>query len=375
MEQFLPFTHFFKLNNVRASYDGTSLKRLVDTRWSGHLDAAKSFENNYVEIRKTSKSSTTNKTLEQEQRASADGLLTQISKRVFVSLNCYIGKILKIMDILNKILQSSKESLLSALNAVQSTREEFQSLRNELSQSKIEEAVNNFCEDNGIKNNAKEKRSREIPERFSEFIIMALLPGENVANVTQILCDFLDSLEEDFEARFSEENNEIWCAMGALLPGTLNFLNFESLKPLFKYMEILPVCMKDGSTELTIDDLQAGCSIFRRVLSSLDLKSFHNNREEIDIIKVAAYFNKKYPEAAPILCNLYLIAITAGYASARVECLFSALTAIDTPQRRSMTSEREADLTYLLFERKTLSLVAFDNFLREWQKKPRKMVF
>ena len=204
---------------------------------------------------------------------------------------------------------------------------------------------------------------------------MDLLPGENVANVTQILCERLDSLEEDFEARFSEENNEIWCAMGALLPGTLNFLNFESLKPLFKYMKNLPVCMKDGSTELTVDDLKAECSIFSRVLSSLDLKSFHNNCEEIDIIKVAAYLSKKYPEAAPILCNLYLIAITAGYASARVECLFSALIAIDTPQRRSMTNEREADLTYLLFERKTLSLVTFDNFLREWRKKPRKMVF
>ena len=74
-----------------------------------------------------------------------------------MSLTCYVGKILKIMDILNKIFQSSKESLLSALNAVQSTREELQSLRDELSQSKIEEDVNNFCEANGIKNNAREK--------------------------------------------------------------------------------------------------------------------------------------------------------------------------------------------------------------------------
>ena len=123
---------FFKPSNVRAAYNGTSLKRLNDTRWSGHLDAAKPFEKNDVEIRKTLISSTTNKKLEQEQRALADGLLTQLSKRVFVSLTCYVGKILKIMDILNKIPQSSKESLLSALNAVQSTREELQSLRSEL---------------------------------------------------------------------------------------------------------------------------------------------------------------------------------------------------------------------------------------------------
>ena len=59
----------------------------------------------------------------------------------------------------------------------------------------------------------QKKKRREIPVRFSEFIIMDLLPGEKVANVTQILCEFLDSLEEDFEFRFSEENNEVWCAL------------------------------------------------------------------------------------------------------------------------------------------------------------------
>ena len=70
---------------------------------------------------------------------------------------------------------------------------------------------------------------------------------------------------------------------------------------------------------------------------------------------------KDYCDAAPILCNMYLIAITAGFASSRVERLFSSLTAIDTAQRRSMTSKREADL----FERKTLPSLTFDDFLKE----------
>ena len=58
-----------------------------------------------------------------------------------------------------------------------------------------------------------------------------------------------------------------------------------------------------------------------------------------------------------------------------VECLFSSLSAIDTAQRRSMTSKREADLTYLLFERKTLQSLTFNDFLKEWKKKPRKLCF
>ena len=162
---------FFKLSNARAAYNGTSLKRLVDTRWSrGHLDAAKSFEKNDVEIRKTLKSSTTNKKLEQEQRALADGLLTQLSKRGFVSLTCYVGKILKIMDILNKILQSSI-AFVSLECCTIHTREV---LRNELSQSSCQQLLQGQWR----KEQCKGKRSREIPAPFSEFIIMDLLPGE-----------------------------------------------------------------------------------------------------------------------------------------------------------------------------------------------------
>ena len=84
---------------------------------------------------------------------------------------------------------------------------------------------------------------------------------------------------------------------------------------------------------------------------------------------------KNYRDIAPILCNMYLIAVTAGFASARVECLFCSLTGIDTPQRRSMTTDREADLTYLYFESKTLQSLIFDDFLREWRNKPRKLCF
>ena len=46
----------------------------------------------------------------------------------------------------------------------------------------------------------------------------------------------------------------------------------------------------------------------------------------------------------------------------------SSLIAADASQWRSMTSEREVDLTYFLFERKPLSLIAFVNILCEWKK-------
>ena len=80
---------------------------------------------------------------------------------------------------------------------------------------------------------------------------------------------------------------------------------------------------------------------------------------------------KNYCDDGPILCNMCLIAITVGFASARVECLISSLTGIDTAQRKSMTSKLEADLTYLLFERKHNNLT-FADFFKKWKKKHRK---
>ena len=140
--------------------------------------------------------------------------------------------------------------------------------------------------------------------------------------------------------------------MYAIVPDTSMFLDFETLKSLFGYMKHVPICMSNKTSGLS----------FERVLSSLDLKTFENNRSEIDIFKELL---RHCTNSLQHLSDCY----TAGFASARVECLFSSLTAIDTAQRRSMTSKLEADLTYLLFESKTLQSLTFDDFLKEWKKK------
>ena len=59
--------NFFKLSNVNETYEGTSLKRSIEIRWSGHLEPAKALQTNYAEIRKTLQSSRTNKKLESDQ--------------------------------------------------------------------------------------------------------------------------------------------------------------------------------------------------------------------------------------------------------------------------------------------------------------------
>ena len=70
--------------------------------------------------------------------------------------------------------------------------------------------------------------------------------------------------------------------------------------------------------------------------------------------KLCAFMVTNHANNAPILTKVYKVAVTAGYASAPVECLFSALTKVDAPQRRRVKTKREADLAFLHYERKTL---------------------
>ena len=73
--------------------------------------------------------------------------------------------------------------------------------------------------------------------------------------------------------------------------------------------------------------------------------------------------------------NVYRVASTAAFASARVESLFSALTKIDATQWRSMDTEREADLTFLFYEKDTLIVHKFEDFLKIRQAQAKKNWF
>ena len=82
--------------------------------------------------------------------------------------------------------------------------------------------------------------------------------------------------------------------------------------------------------------MDAECRVYRRILlKEYDKGVFlHENHKKVDLNKVCAFMVKAHIDCAPVLTMLYRVAATAGYDSARVECLFSALTKVGAPQRR-----------------------------------------
>ena len=78
---------FFKLAAVHEECNGQNLKRLIVTRWSGHLQSCKQIQENYHKIVRTLESALTNKRLKVENRAKATGLFVQAISREFILLS------------------------------------------------------------------------------------------------------------------------------------------------------------------------------------------------------------------------------------------------------------------------------------------------
>ena len=96
-------------------------------------------------------------------------------------------KVLGLLDILNKILHSSKESIVSAMTVVvKSTREELKSLRNEISGTRIEEVVDDFCKKNNVNPCNKNGRKHSRPSNLYDYSLTDYIPGEKGSNELQM---------------------------------------------------------------------------------------------------------------------------------------------------------------------------------------------
>ena len=174
---------FFKLSAIKELYGGESLKRFIESRWSGQCQAANAISNNYNEIIKTLShvEKVRNKKITLGDRALACGLSIQAKSDRVIFLNHLVLKILKYCDIANKILQSSKESLTSALTAVESVREEIRSVRESYDSEKIAEIIENERANELAETSDDARRSGNPPPHLQNFVITDTLPMYHIA--------------------------------------------------------------------------------------------------------------------------------------------------------------------------------------------------
>lgn len=365
---------FFKKAAVIECYEGSPLKRLIQTRWSGHFDSVLHINKNYSEITHALAIASKSVKLDTDDKALAIGLLSQMSDDLFPFINCMLLTLLKPINIIVKQLQSSSENIVVALNVVNAVRHDLKEIRGKLSTEMCEELLEEFRQSTDIISyETRVRRNTSAPQHFRDFFISECIPSENTTrSKLQIYAETLDLLISEFDRRFSSENTDLWKAMEALSPDSKSFLDFETLKPWYGYCESIPV-IKELLLErkVSLDDLEAECRIFKRVLNKIKWAQVN---ETTDLVAVAVHVRNNHQSTAPVLTTLYDAAITAGWTSTRCECVFSALSRIDTPQRRSMKTKRECELAFLNFESKILmEEITFDMFFKAWKSKPRKI--
>ena len=165
--------------------------------------------------------------------------------------------------------------------------------------------------------------------------------------------------------------------MDALLPSHYEFIDSSTLKPLFEYMLTIPAISLKLRL-MKVDDFEffsSECKVFNFESKTLSCVNLIVSGGTVDIGDIHEFLCKPYTDAAPVLISMYKLAMTCGYASARVESLFSAMSYVDAPRRQRSKSERECALTHLFFERNLVKEITFEEFCEGWLKKTRSLLF
>ncbi len=122
---------FIKKPTVAVLYGGQQLKRLLEQRWTGHLQTVKTILNSFQDITELLAVINGNRRYETEVRMEAAGLIREVSETSFKFIAHMVYKILQLLDAPNKLMQSEDMDLLSAVKLVTCASECLTKLRSE----------------------------------------------------------------------------------------------------------------------------------------------------------------------------------------------------------------------------------------------------
>lgn len=234
----------FKKPKIRKLYEGKSVARLLDTRWTGHLKATKSVIENYSPIVATLKevASANNKSLkiDSEDLVQSIGLLNVITKREFVFILLFMNDVLSALGPADIVFQKQQMSYRRAMPIIDAVTSTIGDYRNEGEYEKylkqtddlIGDSLAAFVRPGRVGNR---RRSRSI--LLSGFTIEETIGerSDETDEIKSIYFEIIDVILSEFKERFSE-NNEILLALSSSVK-----MDLAQLKPLEKLGIELPL--------------------------------------------------------------------------------------------------------------------------------------
>jgi hypothetical protein len=121
--------NFVRRPNVAAVYKGHKLTRLLEQRWSGHLDQLKVVTADYDDIINLLEYFCSSDECSADVRIDAVGLLNEVKKPMFCFTAVLMKQILLLLNPANQMLQAEKCDLLSAVSLITASQSGVKDLR------------------------------------------------------------------------------------------------------------------------------------------------------------------------------------------------------------------------------------------------------
>lgn len=227
---------FFRKPKVKNLYQGKSIKRLLDTRWTGYLQATKAVFENFSEIVSTldeAKSAKTN--LDGEDIATAIGLCNIMKQKKFVFLLAFMKTFLELFGPVDRSLQSRDISYGKAKPLIEILQSEISDFRSEENLGKFLKMADDlgFIFPTEV---ARPRRSRQRSALLEDFSVECTISerANEDDDIKATYFEIIDVANNELKERFFE-NNDILLALS-----NASNMDPNELKPLEKLGLALP---------------------------------------------------------------------------------------------------------------------------------------
>ena len=222
---------FIRKPNIHVRYHGTVLKRLLDQRWSGHLDTVASIIASYdelvslLELVKTTRIGTT------DVRVEATGLLLHVDSVRFRFLARFVFRILSIFKPADKILQRRDVSLLTAVGIIRTVTEAVSDMCSSNAFDECWDLAAVVSAETGAVSEGGDKRRRAASTRLADSVVYESsgqweqsMDGQKI-EMKRLFIAAIDSITLEMNSRFNEQDMDYLGVLEATEPKSTYFLS------------------------------------------------------------------------------------------------------------------------------------------------------
>lgn len=341
----------FKKPKIKKIYEGSAVKRLIDTRWTGHYQSTKAVLANYTEIVSALKYVQDDKRnslkLDGDDIAICIGILNIITKKKFAFLLIFMDELLSALAPADTIFQKREISYRRAIPVLEAVKTTVGEYRDPEGFDQLMEKTNALMGTIPVVVRPARRIQRRRSTMLRDFVVEETLGerSDDDDSIKSCFFEIIDVTLMEFDKRFTE-NDEILLALSSSDEMQLN-----NLKPLEQLGLKLPAEHELRTAKIYLEKKKNEFS-----------ESVNGNDSRFNVL--ATLFDMR--EVFPDVYSLYAAIETFGCSTAVCEASFSALSQINIPKRVSMSNERMRNLAFLAFESKRLKTISIDDVLKEW---------